>query len=70
MSDTMRMALTALVPVWIFAWMSGGVALMNWTTNKTNRDAWWSIPITMAVGMPGLGLMVGGLLFVLSLWIG
>lgn len=65
-----RVILTALIPVWLFAWTAGGVALLNWATNKANRNAWWSLPITMAVMLPGLSVMVGGLMFVFFMWIG
>lgn len=65
----MKFALTALIPVWIFAWATGGNALMNWVMSDSNKDRWWSVPATLALGMPGLFAMAGGIVFVILLWL-
>lgn len=66
----MKIALTALIPVWIFAWMAAGEALVRWTTNDRNRDAWWSTPLGAALAVPGMFAMAGGVVWVASMWVG
>ena len=65
----LRITLTAMIPVWIFIWSAAGNGFLNWSTSTRHRDAWWSTPAWIAIGVPGLFVMAGGIVFVVLLWV-
>jgi hypothetical protein len=52
------------IPLWIFGWIctARGVLMVAMPEKVGRAPPWWGLPLWMAVGVPGLFLMLFGIM--------
>jgi hypothetical protein len=62
-----RIVLSLLLPVWMFGWATAIQAIASWETRMS--DKWWVFPACLVAGVFGVTMMIGGIVFVVHLWL-